>query len=227
MTTKMLRTNIFFYIDSLVEYLISPDSPERAYPIITSLMPVQPDPCILYNTEQLTRADQLELLLTRIQSPDVVEVWDFSTINIEILATKGIKAIHCPIRIADTHRQRLKRFLTAPKKWDVGISCTLTRRRANILNALSKHKVSCLLITNKNGDVRDALLAQCRIILNVHAKEDYKVFETARCEQWLDVGQLVISEISLDDDPRAITAAYDKLVPTILDYLAKNRDATH
>ena len=72
------------------------------------------------------------------------------------------------------------------------------------------------------GDDRDKELAKCKVIINIHYEDNYKIFESARCEPWLKLGIPVISEKSLDDDSRCIVSEYDSLIQTIIEYLDKN-----
>jgi hypothetical protein len=69
------------------------------------------------------------------------------------------------------------------------------------------------------GEERDKELAKCKILLNIHAFSDYNVFENARCEPWLAIGVPIISENSLDNDPRCINVDYDQIVPRTIEFL--------
>jgi hypothetical protein len=59
------------------------------------------------------------------------------------------------------------------------------------------------------------------MILNIHFNENYKIFEQYRCFAWLDIGKVVLSENSLDNDPRCINVSYDEIVPTLMKVLNK------
>jgi hypothetical protein len=222
-----VRTSIYWYIDALVEYLESSASPPRDAPIITLDMAIQSQPCILYNTEQLTRGSELQRLLIRAKKPDVAAVWDYSTANIDILRKYGVTAEHHPVGISPVHRQRLQQFLMEPKEYDVGFSGTMSPRRRLILQELVTKGLSVLQICDKIGDPRDSELAKCRVIINIHFNDDYQVFESVRCAQWLDVGVPVVSEKSLDDDPRAINVSYGELVTATLLATEKARNLVH
>ena len=69
------------------------------------------------------------------------------------------------------------------------------------------------------GEERDKALASCKILLNIHCFDDFTIFESARCEPWLSIGKCVISENSLDNDPRCINVDYHMLVLTVLNTL--------
>ena len=72
------------------------------------------------------------------------------------------------------------------------------------------------------GKDRDIELAKCKIILNIHAEDDYKIFESCRCEPWLKLGITVISENSLDNDPRCINVNYNDIVKTVVELVYDN-----
>jgi hypothetical protein len=215
-----VRTTILFYVDNIVEYL---NSIPHDYPIITSEMPDQQEPCILFNTEQLTRKRVLAKLLARLALSDVVELWDYSLANIEILKTNGVRIVpkHQPICVAPAHRDRLTEFLKAPKEFDVGFAGLISRRRRAILKGLKSAGLRVLIINRVNGDARDSALAKCRLLINIHYAPDYQIFESARCAQWLETpgSPPVLTEESLDNDSRAITVPYDKLVSTAVEVI--------
>ena len=75
------------------------------------------------------------------------------------------------------------------------------------------YSVNCITLF---GEERDKELAACRIHLNIHCEEDYQLFESARCELWLQVGVPIISENSLDNDSRCINIPYENMVETTI-----------
>ena len=60
-------------------------------------------------------------------------------------------------------------------------------------------------------------LGKCKIILNIHYSNTYNVFEVFRCGPWLEIGVPVISETSLDIDPRCISTTYANFIKTAED----------
>lgn len=201
------------YVDHLEEYLASDASPERTLPIAMShLYPVCAHPVILYNTEQLTRAPVLAAFVERARQADVAEVWDYSLANLDILATHGIRGRHVPARITESCAQEIRGDISGQRQtYDVGFSGTMSLRRAAVLTALQE---AGLRIRNVPifGRARDRALAQALCMINIHFADDYRVFESVRCEPWLSVGVPVVSETSLDDDERCINVGYGDLV---------------
>jgi FkbM family methyltransferase len=203
------------WYDTFIYFLESELSPTTHFPIYLNYGEDDGD-YIYYNTEQLTIPQYLEKAKTTIKRTNPKEVWDFSKANCEILRQNGIQAIYVPLKSPDWYISMLKSFQC--KEYDVGFAGTLNERRLYILDALEKEGVVVHKITDF-GEERDKKLACCRIILNIHYSEEYQIFESNRCEPWLQCGIPVISEKSLDDDPRCIVSDYTSLLETTLRYL--------
>jgi len=212
--TKRIITDYYPYAQPIVDFLKAAESPERTLPIHIGNSAIT-ERVILYNVEQLTRADELLKLLKTAVNPFVKEVWDYSAENCKILASKGIVARHVPLVSPAAYVQQIK-DLRKDVLYDIGF-CGFTQSRADrrqaILNKMRDAGLSVHFV-NKFGLERDKELAKCRVILNIHFAEDYKIFEQVRCDVWLRAGVPVISETSLDDDPRCINVPYNSLVDT-------------
>lgn len=218
------------YVDHLEDYLASDESPERNLPIVMShASPVYTHPVILYNTEQLTRRNMLEDFLKRAKQTDVAEVWDYSVANLAILAEHGIVGRHVPVTTTVARAQEMREDISGQRQtYDVGFSGTMSGRRGVVLLALQE---AGLRIRNVPifGRARDRALAQSLCMLNIHFADDYRVFESVRCDPWLSVDVPVISETSLDDDPRCINVPYSDLVSAtvqLVQRLKAERDAS-
>jgi len=146
-------------------------------------------------------------------------------VNIRILANHGIIAKYMPLKTSGAYLEKLQRFITCPKVYDIGFNGTMCLRRKTILDELAT-QFSVLISTNW-GDTRDMELAQCRVLVNIHFDTDYMIFESARCEPWLSVGMPVISELSIENDERCILTTYDGFLKTVKAYFAnKNQSLT-
>ena len=185
---------------------------------------------IIYNTEQLT----IPRILTKILklAEHVVPLvpvdpifWDYSMVNIRILAKHGIIAKYMPLKTSGAYLEKLQNFITFTKIYDIGFNGTMSLRRKTILDELAT-QFSVLISTNW-GDNRDLELAKCRVLVNIHFDTDYMIFESARCEPWLSVGMPVISELSIENDERCILTTYDSFLKTVSTYFAnKNQSLT-
>jgi hypothetical protein len=212
---RPVKTNIYKYVKEFVDFLLSDKSPERTLPIMVgALMPQQSTPHILYNCEQMTREDKpwFEVVL-RSKLPDVAEVWDYSLINVELLKKAGIRAKYVPLQTTDENLARFRSYREQhPPTDDVGFCGCLGPRRNAILSALRAAGLSVPNLQQTFGEARDNALAKCHVMINIHYRDDYKVWESCRCQVWLDLGVPVISENSLDNHPGCINVPYDKLV---------------
>lgn len=217
----VVLTNIRRYVDTFIDSLQSTHAP---LPIVVGSADPYPPRFILYNTEQLTRQGQLERICTMAIIPACAEIWDYSAINVRILADRGITAKHVPLRSSENYVARLRSLRSVGQIYDIGFAGSKSNRRIAIVNALADTKYSICLIRSW-GEERDAVLAKCRIILNIHYADDYKVFESARCVPWIEAGATVISEHSLDDDPRCINVPYDQLVAACIARLEQSPPA--
>lgn len=211
-------TTIYQFVSSFVDFLLGSDSPERTLPVyIIRIVPATesidpPHPYILFNTEQMTHPQRLAAFLSLVSNPMVREVWDYSAENCKILATHGVEARHVPLLSPSVYVEQLK-AMRGDYLYDVGFCGGTTSRRSTILDAIASSGLTVRFVT-EFGLERDKLLAQCRVHLNIHGHESLKIFEQARCDAWLRAGVPVVSETSLDDDPRCINTDYKDLVET-------------
>jgi len=222
-TKNKILTSVSNWLDSFIYFLESMELENQEIPIWVGLDPNISEKCIYYNTEQLSRCFVVEKIMNILSNENVLEIWDYSLANIEILKLnnigKNIKYI--PLKSPDWYIEKLRSFQQGEFEYDVGFCGSLSERRNKILTELKAYgkKINIIKLW---GDDRDMELAKCKVIINIHYADDYKIFESARCEPWLKLGFQVISEKSLDDDPRCIISDYDLLVQTVIKYLDKN-----
>ena len=141
-------------------------------------------------------------------------VIDYSYFNTTI--TKNDKHLFIPYQIIDKEINMLKNMLTCEKIYDVAICGGKTFKRKNIVNILNELGLKVVFIHNIFGIERDKLIAQSKILLNVHAHDNYIVYESLRCDRWIFSGMLVVSESCIDIDTidvrdLILTENYDKL----------------
>jgi len=175
---------------------------------------------IIYNTEQLSIKNHINNMKNIAKNQ--VEIWDYSLANVKILEENGIAAKHVPLKTSADYIQKLSSFYKKhPPKYDIGFSGSISDRRKVIIDRLKAEGFS-VLSCNMWGLARDEELAKCRVIINIHFNTDYKIFESARCEPWIALGIPVISEDSLDNDPRCIVTPYNDFVATVKKVFEKN-----
>jgi hypothetical protein len=213
-----ILTNISRCVDTMIDFLSQNTSDT---PFVINSCDQYPPTFILYTSEQLTRPSQLENVLEMAKRPGCLEIWDYSAANVAILANHGVQARHMPLKISDDYATRLRSYRAAGQSYDVGFCGWVNERRRAILNACKEKGLSVNIITSW-GEERDRALAQCKVLINIHYEDDYNIFESNRCEPWLAIGVPIVSEKSLDDDPRCINVSYEKLVSATLELCNNN-----
>lgn len=203
-------------INNVIEFLLSEKSPERTHPIYiidkVHEFPESHSKKILYNIEQMTREDKYMLCESRMKKEDIIEIWDYSITNYNILKGHGFNIRHVPFRLTIDKIINYRDLNIENKLYDIAFTGQVGPYRQKILDELSAKGKTVLILENNYTDSRDIQIGKARLLINIHYNESYKVFESIRCEPWLSSGFPVLSETSLDDDPRATTASYDNLV---------------
>lgn len=172
---------------------------------------------ILYNTEQLTKWSEVRKIKDVIKNNNnIVEIWDYSEENINILHKNGItNTKYFPPKIWPEYRNKLLSYNDGSYDYDVAFCGLMSEARIKIIKRLKQNNISCDII-RAYGEHRDKRISKCKILLNVHYAGDYKIFEKIRCFPWLDINKIVISQNSLDPDPRCINASFDDIVPAVI-----------
>jgi len=155
--------------------------------------------------------------------PERVTLADFSRANLRAwlpsMPPHGTLALR-PVVARDARVDALRGLLaTAPKEFDVGFVGAMTPRRLAILRCLAERGLRVNRV-DAWGNVRDALLARCRVLVNIHQSDGHAVFEAPRCAAWLAAGLPLVTEAGLrgctDDDPPpsadVAVVPYDELV---------------
>ena len=205
------------YFDTFINFIESPEVQTQKEIYLGTTLPLGFEG-ILYNTEQLTIPRNLELILDSIRGTPGLEVWDYSQVNVRILSEKNACAKFVPLHSPKWYVEKLRMFRTIHSqfKYDIGFSGSPSSRREAILCGL-RTKFS-VLHTTAWGDERDKELSSCRILVNIHYSTEHQIFETARCEPWLQLGVPIISELSVENDSRCILTTYDGFVDTVAKY---------
>jgi hypothetical protein len=229
---KQVITDMFETTDMLVAFLLSDLAPPRDHDIVYNHFVVNKiiadasgnGNFIFFNTEQLTRPDVLTAVVNTIKSAGerMVEVWDYSQVNVDLLAKEGINARYVPVKVSPFYADWLVPTRKAlKKKYDVGFCGILNKRRQDIIIELRKRGKTVRIANDLFNRARDEELMKCRAFINIHFTEDYKVWESIRCEPLLYVGAPVVSENSLDNDPRCVNVPYEELVDAMCAELDK------
>jgi hypothetical protein len=227
---KPVYTQLYDTTDVLTAFLLSEKCPERNFDIVYDHKAAQAmiqdttGQFILYNVEQLTIPTKLAEVLEVLQKADgrIAEVWDFSEKNCEILKENGFEARHVPIEIANFTSHWAKKAKSEVRViHDVGLIGDVGERTMKIMTELKERGKKIRITIDEFMRAKDEELMKCKILVNVHESEDHKLFESVRCEQFLHVGMPIVSETSLDNDPRCINLDYSELVDRVCVELEK------
>jgi len=214
------------HVDTLIDFLSSDLSPPREYPIVIHKCDQYPPKYILYNSEQMTCMIRLKKVVADAAREGCVEVWDYSAANVGILALNGVVARHVPLQCSEAYLSQLRAYRAEGQPYEFGFCGKLTKRRIAIINALVLNNLPLHLVL-LFGEERDKELAKCKALVNIHYGDNFNVFESARCEPWLALGVPIISENSIDNDPRCINTSYDDFIKTAAEFMkSRNSDTT-
>jgi len=83
-----------------------------------------------------------------------------------------------------------------------------------ILSELQKQGKSVKILEYVYSEERDVLIGKAKLLINIHFDENYRVFESIRCEPWLASDMNVVTETSLDNPTRCTVVPYIDLVDT-------------
>jgi hypothetical protein len=179
----------------------------------------------IYQTEQLTRNNWKNLITENSQYSILIE---YSEYNKKILLENNSKAqiIISPIFFVPEMK------FNNNKEFDFVFIGGLNSRRQNILDKLIEKKYKVLIINNIfdfNLKYLEILKAKC--LINIHADEDYKVFEFTRCAIPCYNNMIIISEncegleyeknnpINKFIIERVIFCNYDDIIDTSIQHL--------
>lgn len=144
--------------------------------------------CFVFNSEQMTFPFYAKKI-KQIRNQGV-RILDYSLSNIKIMPN----SIYLPYQYNEKEITQLSSF-NRDYKWDVGIVDCRSKHRKNVLAKLTKNGINAVNIKGWK-DERDKKIGQCRVLLNVHYDNKFKVYEHIRCDRWILAGKLVVSEES-------------------------------
>jgi hypothetical protein len=176
----------------------------------------------ILNTEQLTRQWYFEKykndLSNLIKENIIPTLYDYSIYNSTIIP-HGLE-------VKDIIRYISKKSeipdYSLKVVYDVAFCGTRSDRREKILSQLENRGISVYRI-NEWGEQRDIEIQKCKIMINIHYSDEYRIFESIRCDRWLAFGKTVVTEYSLDvshsEHEKLIISYYDNLVDTVINIL--------
>lgn len=169
-----------------------------------------PKNIIFLNVEHLTECIRMNHIVDLIRKG--ISIADFSSVNIKLIkmyafendiCLKNIAFYHLPYQFNVEEQKRL-RVCPTEYEYDIGVINAIPKIDGNFENIRTtlwdKLKKTNLRIKNILGwkNERDELINKCKIILNIHNFDCFKIFEHVRCDRLVFSNKLVLSQVSLD-----------------------------
>ncbi|MEM0354265.1 MAG: hypothetical protein QXW79_01650 [Thermoplasmata archaeon] len=181
---------------------------------------------ITINMEQTTVTSN-QIIINQARE-EKITIADYS---IENILYYNKNAIYLPYQYEKTEIDRLASlYKKNPKRWDVAFCGGMSKRRMAIINGLKYAQLSVLTIIGEFGEKRDNEISKCKLLINIHYNNDYKIYESQRCDRWAFAGMPVISENSLytsDLDVYKYNLVqfypYDKLIEATINFFKKEQ----
>jgi O-methyltransferase len=185
-----------------------------------SYIPFQMEQLVLPMLNSVVKPDYLKLL----KNADFI--WDYNQANINYLNSLGINnALYLPLGF---HEKMHILDFDKEKELDILFYGSLTRRRIDILNTLSKKGFKTKALSDVFGRERNSYIEKAKIIINIHHYKD-ALLEEHRLSFLLNNHCFVISESV--EQPFAeyyktgvSFCAYDELVETCEFYLKPEKE---
>jgi hypothetical protein len=105
------------------------------------------------------------------------------------------KMPHFPTVIDEVESAELKKMIESkPFEYDFVVCGGQTPHRVSRIKRLEEQGLKILFLNNDWGVARDRKIASAKILINLHAFDDYHTYESVRCDRWLGAGKLILSE---------------------------------
>ncbi len=168
---------------------------------------------VAWNTEQFSRKGKLDEFLKACQTVISVmaegmklEIWDYSEWNVVQLQEKlEQEDIDITVRVQKTASEQdvcaLRVLLeTTPKKYDFVCIGSPSPHRSKIISDVRAAGMTVLYLHGVRGLERDICVASAKQFLNIHYDVEYQVFESIRCNRWIEAGMTVVTEPCVDQE---------------------------
>lgn len=152
---------------------------------------------VFVNTEQLTAPRNMAEFQHFTRRADI-HTFDYSKANIRMSGQSRHFFFPLLENAAETERLRAM-ILSSKVTHDVAVVGTPTTRRFGVLEELYKAGLDVVFIQGF-GESRDRRIAECKVLLNLHAFAEFVLYEPLRCDRWVHAGMTVVTEPCLDMD---------------------------
>ena len=155
-----------------------------------------PPETIIYNTEMVVRGSPfIKDLIPFVQR---FETWDYSLANVEGWRAQGVSR---PVRWLRPGYLPESTTIdpSTPADIDILFYGFVNGRRYDILKAMIDSGLNVYIAKNAYGEERSALIARCKIVLNLHSRPD-SMLEFARVSQALSNHRVLVTEVGNYDE---------------------------
>lgn len=123
-------------------------------------------------------------------------------------------------------------MINAYVKPDSSVDSSNTYRRNDIWELLKNHSNIKALNIMGWGNDRDKQINKCRIILNIHHFQCFRIFENIRCDRLIFANKFIISDRSdyeneLDIADFVLKVDYDNIIDTVLKYCSQDNGVSN
>lgn len=151
-----------------------------------------------------------------------IPIWlDYNESNFEYIKSYNFITKELPYIPYEEEITKLKSY-SKNKEYDIGfIDSFGSVKRNKIIKDLIDRGYKMNIITGWNEE-RDIEIGKCKILINIHYQDDFKIFENIRCDRWLYSGLKVLSEVSINNrnfKPLLMEVDYENLVDSVADFL--------
>ena len=183
---------VFAIINDNTDYIhIINNSPKDTFIFINQFFKVpitnQSNVYIL-NVEQLSIQTNMDNIMS---IPTNIKLIDYSLSNIEYLKQINRSYHYLPYQVNESE------IFDYPKIHDVVTIGWESQKRFNIRTQILQKNIKVNHVNGLFGNERDQLLFKHKILVNVHFKEEYQVFEEMRCNRCIFNKMIVITEKSV------------------------------
>lgn len=195
-------------------------------------IPIKPNFYYILNTEQLSVPKWYKGMKDICNNK--INIIDYSNENIKILKRydNKINIFHLPYLY--NPNEKFYDPLSI-KEYDVGLISTVSGLANSVRRTYIYNKLSKIVKVNLIGgfkEVRDKELSKCKLLINIHFKETFKILEVFRCYRCIYNKMLIISENIMEEgennnyylDNCIIYSEYEKIIEKVIDVL-KNYDS--
>lgn len=143
----------------------------------------------VYNTEQMSVQSLKQSLIAAIKAlapKRPIKMYDYSKFNLKEYSCLGLESVHLPVECPEKKQLALLVSKT-PKTYDFAHVGQLTERRKKTIESLRHKGFSIHVIEHLWSIERDREIAKCSSLLNIHQSDAHKVFETCRCNRFIDI----------------------------------------